>query len=316
MKGPPSINPIDDVQQEVFGPILHLLRWKTEELPLLIEKINAKGYGLTFGVHSRIQTFIDSLVSSIHVGNIYINRDMIGAVVGRQPFGGCGLSGTGPKAGGPLYLYRFTRPLIHEKPVDPHILERYADKRLYFLYQWCQENLFWGETEEFWLRLLTALYDWRSFVRSESLSSPFGETNQWSSFFRSPIMLAFGSCHALCAQLMTVLSLGAKAVLWNPDGISSLIPTFPVEFVDFLSFSSSLQGAGVILLSDKHALYSTVLSYVMDSQGPLIPIIHESQGCYDPVMLFSELTVTNNLSVVGGVADLVMLDSTAQLEVC
>src|SRR5699024_10245667 len=95
--------------KEIFGPVLHVLTYKSQELDTLLDKINAAGYGLTFGVHSRIDEHIDALTQRIHAGNIYVNRNIVGAVVGVQPFGGEGLSGTGPKAGGPLYLYRLLR---------------------------------------------------------------------------------------------------------------------------------------------------------------------------------------------------------------
>lgn len=93
--------------REVFGPILHVVTYKTGELPLLVEQINALGYGLTGGLHSRIDSAIAYIQKHLRVGNLYINRSIIGAVVGVQPFGGEGLSGTGPKAGGPHYLLRF-----------------------------------------------------------------------------------------------------------------------------------------------------------------------------------------------------------------
>lgn len=94
------------LKKEVFGPILHVVRYHASQLDDVIEQINNTGYGLTFGVHSRIDSFVDYVKERIHAGNIYVNRNMIGAVVGVQPFGGEGLSGTGPKAGGPSYLQR------------------------------------------------------------------------------------------------------------------------------------------------------------------------------------------------------------------
>jgi RHH-type proline utilization regulon transcriptional repressor/proline dehydrogenase/delta 1-pyrroline-5-carboxylate dehydrogenase len=92
---------------EVFGPVLHVCTYKRSELGKILEWLRGTGYGLTLGIHSRIQSFVDEVVASARVGNIYVNRSMIGAVVGVQPFGGEGLSGTGPKAGGPHYLPRF-----------------------------------------------------------------------------------------------------------------------------------------------------------------------------------------------------------------
>jgi RHH-type proline utilization regulon transcriptional repressor/proline dehydrogenase/delta 1-pyrroline-5-carboxylate dehydrogenase len=95
------------LKREVFGPVMHVLRYKAKDLDALVEQINQTGYGLTLGIHSRIDATVERIASRARVGNCYVNRNMIGAVVGVQPFGGEGLSGTGPKAGGPHYLLRF-----------------------------------------------------------------------------------------------------------------------------------------------------------------------------------------------------------------
>ncbi|WP_369861671.1 trifunctional transcriptional regulator/proline dehydrogenase/L-glutamate gamma-semialdehyde dehydrogenase, partial [Acidovorax sp. HMWF029] len=97
---------ISELQREVFGPVLHLVRYARNDLDQLLDQINVTGYGLTQGVHTRIDETIARVVNRAHAGNVYVNRNMVGAVVGVQPFGGEGLSGTGPKAGGPLYLLR------------------------------------------------------------------------------------------------------------------------------------------------------------------------------------------------------------------
>jgi RHH-type proline utilization regulon transcriptional repressor/proline dehydrogenase/delta 1-pyrroline-5-carboxylate dehydrogenase len=102
-----EISSLDVLKREVFGPVLHVLRYRSSELSSLLESINATGYGLTLGIHSRIDSAARSINRRMRVGNAYVNRNMVGAVVGVQPFGGCGLSGTGPKAGGPHYLQRF-----------------------------------------------------------------------------------------------------------------------------------------------------------------------------------------------------------------
>lgn len=101
---------IDSVTSEIFGPVLQIARWGSGALrdpAEVIDRINALGYGLTLGIQTRIDSRAQALAARAHVGNIYVNRNIIGAVVGVQPFGGEGLSGTGPKAGGPHYLYRF-----------------------------------------------------------------------------------------------------------------------------------------------------------------------------------------------------------------
>jgi RHH-type proline utilization regulon transcriptional repressor/proline dehydrogenase/delta 1-pyrroline-5-carboxylate dehydrogenase len=101
-----EVKAIADVKQEIFGPVLHIVRWRGDPQQV-IDQINALGYGLTLGIQSRIDTRAQALAAHAHIGNVYVNRNIIGAVVGVQPFGGEGLSGTGPKAGGPHYLYRF-----------------------------------------------------------------------------------------------------------------------------------------------------------------------------------------------------------------
>ena len=100
---------IADMPSEVFGPVLHVATWRAGELNAVVDAVNASGYGLTFGLHTRIDDRVARVVGRIRAGNVYVNRNQIGAVVGSQPFGGEGLSGTGPKAGGPHYMARFCR---------------------------------------------------------------------------------------------------------------------------------------------------------------------------------------------------------------
>ena len=116
-----EIGHISELKREIFGPVLHVVRYKREELDALLEAVNGTGYGLTFGVHTRIDETIAHVTGQVHAGNVYVNRNIVGAVVGVQPFGGECLSGTGPKAGGPLYMYRLlgTRPAGLPPALDP-----------------------------------------------------------------------------------------------------------------------------------------------------------------------------------------------------
>lgn len=102
-----KLNSISDLEHEVFGPVLHIITYKTENIKDLVKEINSTEYGLTFAIHSRLENNIEFFSKNIRAGNIYVNRNQIGAVVGSQPFGGMGKSGTGPKAGGPFYLHKF-----------------------------------------------------------------------------------------------------------------------------------------------------------------------------------------------------------------
>ena len=102
-----EIESLSQLKEEVFGPVLHVVRYSASDINRVYDDINATGYGLTLGVHSRIDGFSREVFARTRVGNTYINRNIVGAVVGVNPFGGQGLSGTGPKAGGPHYLLRF-----------------------------------------------------------------------------------------------------------------------------------------------------------------------------------------------------------------
>ncbi len=102
----------DDLKEEVFGPVLHVVRWRAKEIDQLLSDLSGNGYALTLGIHSRIDATVARIAARLPHGNVYVNRNMIGAVVGSQPFGGSGLSGTGPKAGGPNYLHRFAREQV------------------------------------------------------------------------------------------------------------------------------------------------------------------------------------------------------------
>lgn len=106
-----ELDSLDDINEEFFGPILHVIRYKSDHLEDMIDQLNAKGFGLTFGIHSRIKTQVDLVSKRINAGNIYVNRNQVGAIVGSQPFGGEGLSGTGPKVGGPSALHGYTKSL-------------------------------------------------------------------------------------------------------------------------------------------------------------------------------------------------------------
>ena len=130
----PQVVEIEDfnlLKREVFGPFLHVVRFKADELEDVIRRINATGYGLTFGLHSRIEGRASAIFKRVDAGNCYVNRDMVGAVVGVNPFGGMGLSGTGPKAGGPHYLFRFA----NEKTKTVNIVATGGNTELFTLGQ-------------------------------------------------------------------------------------------------------------------------------------------------------------------------------------
>lgn len=180
---------IEAMEREIFGPVLHVATFGAEDLPAVIAAVNAKGYGLTFGLHTRIDGRVQEVADALKVGNLYVNRNQIGAVVGSQPFGGDGLSGTGPKAGGPLYLPRFARTA---RAGAAGIWEHDADLSALIA------------------RIARAEED-RLISRAE-LPGPTGEANTLSLMARGAILCAGPGAAASAEQMAQVEALGGVAV--------------------------------------------------------------------------------------------------------
>ncbi len=185
-----SVDGISDLEREVFGPVLHIARFKSSELDKVITDINETGYGLTFGLQTRIDDRVQYVSERIKAGNIYINRNQIGAIVGSQPFGGAGLSGTGPKAGGPLYLSRF------RKVANAQASGTFDNKMsLNDLTQAIQQV----GTDDKPIKTI--------------LPGPTGELNQLSRHARSPVLCAGPGTQTASAQADAVCALGGRAIL-------------------------------------------------------------------------------------------------------
>ncbi|WP_415838246.1 trifunctional transcriptional regulator/proline dehydrogenase/L-glutamate gamma-semialdehyde dehydrogenase, partial [Polaromonas hydrogenivorans] len=208
-----ELHSIGELEREVFGPVLHVVRYRRRELGALIKQINATGYGLTLGVHTRIDETIAQVVSQAHAGNQYVNRNMVGAVVGVQPFGGEGLSGTGPKAGGPLYLYR----LLARRPADAMAravawtevnqessnMPRPVGGALLALRDWAQ-----AQRQP---ALAQACQDdaaWSCSQAAVSLRGPTGERNVYSLHPREAVLCLAAQDDARLLQLAAVLAVG------------------------------------------------------------------------------------------------------------
>jgi len=199
-----------DLTREVFGPVLHVVRYRREDLPKLLNRLNGLGYGLTMGLHTRIDETIAQVTATAHVGNLYVNRNMVGAVVGSQPFGGEGLSGTGPKAGGPLYLYRLLSARPDSALVAPFgtvsTIQSAADTpALKELAAWCRsQDLPFAAPMPFFSG---AHYE---------LPGPTGERNLYRVLPREAVMCLTDDEAELLAQLAAVLAVGSRAV-WIKD---------------------------------------------------------------------------------------------------
>ncbi|MEO7741749.1 MAG: trifunctional transcriptional regulator/proline dehydrogenase/L-glutamate gamma-semialdehyde dehydrogenase [Usitatibacter sp.] len=229
-----EIGRLGDLEREVFGPVLHVLRYRREDLDGVVAGINALGYGLTLGIHSRVDEKIERVVRGARVGNIYVNRNMVGAVVGVQPFGGEGLSGTGPKAGGPLYLYR----LLARCPADAALREIAAaaeaceERRrapakypepLEKLRDWALRD---GSTSTQPEPGLAALCDRLASIAPTGatvlLPGPTGERNSYSLLPREAVLCVAADEGDLLSQLALTLAVGARPV-WTRDAFTQAV---------------------------------------------------------------------------------------------
>ncbi|MDG1581463.1 trifunctional transcriptional regulator/proline dehydrogenase/L-glutamate gamma-semialdehyde dehydrogenase [Pseudomonas sp. GOM6] len=210
-----ELDSFDELKREIFGPVLHVVRYQRADLGKLLQQINDSGYGLTLGVHTRIDETINQVVGSAKVGNLYVNRNVVGAVVGVQPFGGEGLSGTGPKAGGPLYLYRLlsTRPqeavaqqLKGDNVQALDVPAELAKARAAFA-EWATKQ------EPAVAALFEQYLGLTQSFSSHLLTGPTGERNSYTLLPRERVLGLADERSDLLAQLAATLAVGSHA-LW------------------------------------------------------------------------------------------------------
>jgi RHH-type proline utilization regulon transcriptional repressor/proline dehydrogenase/delta 1-pyrroline-5-carboxylate dehydrogenase len=215
-----EVTKVSDLSREVFGPVLHVVRYGRGDLDRLIDSINSLGYGLTFGVHSRIDAVVNHALRKIEAGNIYVNRNMIGATVGVQPFGGSGLSGTGPKAGGPLYLRR----LLSARREPAASLSLPCDPRLAIYVAWLRDHGYAELAQHCWT---LASNDQRS--PAEILEGPVGEQNLYHIQPRGVIRCVAATMAGLLMQLGAVVATGNQAIFECPGAFLVQLDGLPTE---------------------------------------------------------------------------------------
>jgi len=276
---PPTLVELDDLgrlEREVFGPVLHGVRYRRDGLDALIDRINACGYGLTFGVHSRIDETISRAAARIRAGNVYVNRNVVGAVVGVQPFGGQGLSGTGPKAGGPLYLLRL---LASRPPGLPASLG------------------------------LPGAPPW-----SLSLPGPTGESNTWSLAPRGAVLCAAATAAGARAQWRAARLTGNAALFVDTPAARGLVQALPDGQREHARLVSDAQIDGAdfgaaLFEGDGDALRAFNLR-IAGRDGPIVcvqgldPGALEAGEAYCLERLMAERSVSVNTAAAGGNASL------------
>jgi len=241
---------IADLTREVFGPVLHVATYAARDLDHVVDEINATGFGLTFGMHSRIDDRVDQVTQRLRVGNMYINRNQIGAIVGSQPFGGEGLSGTGPKAGGPAYVPRFTRPDrriatgVEGAPVDPARVQELLDT---------------AEPPQGPLETVT-------------LPGPTGESNRLSTFGRGTILCLGPDAEQARAQMRIAQANGCAAIGVAP-GLTGRDCVDGQLDVDALTY---LRGVDAVACMASNANLRALRVALANRSGKLIPVLAEA----------------------------------------
>ena len=298
-----EIDSLDALKHEVFGPVLHVLRYRREQLPNLIDAINAMGYGLTFGIHSRIDETIHSVSEQIHAGNVYVNRSIVGAVVGVQPFGGEGKSGTGPKAGGPLYLKRLQRN-PHQKIAATGVTEQPPLPALQTLMTWAASHGHQKLSE-----LCHQYHDSSLNGRTMLLPGPTGEQNTLSFGPRGDVLCIASRVDTLLNQLAAVLASGNKPVL--DDASSALVPDslrtlMQSQFIGIDKISTTKRDLRLALVDT--AISASIRPTLAARDGAIVTLIETDQ--LQPIAMWrlvAERAVSVNTTAAGGNASLMTL---------
>lgn len=304
-----ELDSIAELQREVFGPVLHLVRYRRRDLGALVGQINGTGYGLTLGVHTRIDETIAQIVGNAKAGNVYVNRNIVGAVVGVQPFGGEGLSGTGPKAGGPLYMLR----MLSARPDDamaravagghsaPHA-------GLSALSRWAQATgrpVLAAQCERFAGQSRAG--------GSRTLAGPTGERNVYTLEPREAVLCLAGTEADRLTQLAAVLSVGSTAI-WPADaaaqGLRALLPAEAQQCVaiandwasDTVMFDAALHHGSAQDLSG-------VMQRIAARTGPIVGVRAFAPGEADIPLesLVVERALSINTAAAGGNASLMTI---------
>jgi RHH-type proline utilization regulon transcriptional repressor/proline dehydrogenase/delta 1-pyrroline-5-carboxylate dehydrogenase len=306
---------IAELEREVFGPVLHVATFEADEIEKVISAVNRRGYGLTFGLHTRIEARVQTIVDGIHAGNIYVNRNQIGAVVGSQPFGGEGLSGTGPKAGGPHYLRRFRRSLKANAPTAPREGKPVSSITLA---EHVPNHAFGG-----WSTRADRIAVLRKHLRGKGaetiaaaasidfgpvdLPGPTGEANTMTLYPRGRVLCLGPDDETLLSQAIQALAAG-NAVLAVGPGASAALQALtgkglPVAAIDGAIEPADVKNLPLDLLasSAEEGTLRALRRALAAREGPIVPLVTE---VINPTAYAHERSVCVDTTAAGGNASL------------
>jgi RHH-type proline utilization regulon transcriptional repressor/proline dehydrogenase/delta 1-pyrroline-5-carboxylate dehydrogenase len=319
-----EIERIGELAREVFGPVLHVLTWRSERLDALIDDVNATGYGLTLGIHSRIDETIARITARARVGNVYVNRNVIGAVVGVQPFGGEGLSGTGPKAGGPLLLHRLLRACpehavagtlaaIDGEGVGAALAAQTGgDSPLAMLRDAFRQPAaeVSGLPEALLFERLMATIPIGAVLK---LPGPTGERNSYALHGRARLLCLADSAADLLAQLAAVFAVRGRAFWPRSPLASTLRERLPralrAHIVELADWRSGEAGVDAVLHCGDRASLCATLAWAAGRPGALVAVHHHAPGTFPirPERLLLERVTSINTAAAGGNATLMTI---------
>lgn len=329
-----ELDHFSDIDREIFGPVLHIVRFAASEKIEMIDHINKSGFGLTLGIHSRIDSICDTMSAQAHVGNIYINRNQIGAVVGVQPFGGQGLSGTGPKAGGPLYLLRLSKQrqahssrssivlsaadsdIEHESlaPAVSKSIAAYREQDGHFLPDEDIIALADAVGEDFGQIIHRELESRnRTLINDMALPSPAGETNYYCVRGRGPMIAMMQDSHDILTACARAIVTGNSFLQVDQDGRNADIkPLFEkinqlIRTNNFVQITNSalddvadqLQNASVggLIIEPNNGNIDALGMTIAERTGAILSILTLADS-HDRFV--HEKTVTRNVAAAGG----------------
>ncbi|OJY63864.1 MULTISPECIES: trifunctional transcriptional regulator/proline dehydrogenase/L-glutamate gamma-semialdehyde dehydrogenase [unclassified Rhizobium] len=303
-----ELKKLSDLKREVFGPVLHIMRYQRKGLDKLIADINASGYGLTFGLHTRLDDTIAHVTERVRAGNLYVNRNIIGAVVGVQPFGGRGLSGTGPKAGGPMYLRRLvassTEPLRDASVQSDPAAQQFV--------AWLESK---GNADA--ANQARAVAAQSSLGFNTELQGPVGELNLYALHPRGRVLLAPQTALGLHVQIAAGLATGNSIVIDAASGLQEELCNLPAQVANRISWSKDWAAdgpfAGALIEGDAERVQQAI-KVISAIPGPLVLTqaasseeIAQNAGAYCLNWLLEEVTTSINTAAAGGNASLMTI---------
>ena len=307
---PPTLIEIDSIGElegEVFGPVVHVLRFDAQRLADLVRTINDTGYGLTFGLHTRIDETVEEVVALARAGNVYVNRNMVGAVVGVQPFGGEGKSGTGPKAGGPLYLHR----LRDAENVPPASIGAHPDGSAADALAPLREVGAWAKREgrDALARACAEYESLSPLAQRIDLPGPTGEKNTLRFAQRGNVLCVAPDRDAMLEQVAATLATGNTALLSEGDEARALLQQLPSAVSVRVRLAHDDDDIATALFEGGGEAKARLHEALARREGALVPLITRgaTTGRYPLYRLDAERVVSVNTTAAGGNTTLMTL---------